>query len=867
MTHHKQMTCVPPVVPRLEKHSAVGRIERIYPFIVFGLSLTLTIVFWNLYDASLKAKAHQVYVNKTNEIVSRVIRRMNDNEQILRGAVGLINASKDVSRDEWRRYVETLKLDENYHGIQGVGFSKWVKPAEKEEHIRKIRSQGFPNYTILPKGERLSYTSIIYLEPFDWRNQRAFGYDMFSEPVRQSAMVKARDSGRTSIAARVTLVQETKKDEQHGMLMYVPVYRSGSQTDTVEMRQQAILGFSYSPIRIRDFMYGLFGKMPTDIAFELYASESEQPEALLFSSIAEEKTIQHQGFTPLLTSRERFDAYGMKWLISFKALPPFSAEMNRNASYAVLTSGVFISLLFTLIAFMLYSANVKTLRYAEEIAESEDRFKSLSEASTGGIIVHDNGLILDCNKGLTDITGFAHEELIGMNGLDLIAPESLDTVLANIRSGYDQSYEVTGLRKDGSHYHLAIRGKNVHYKGRDVRVIEFRDITEIKLLENEKRAIERQFQQAQKMESLGVLAGGIAHDFNNILTSIIGNIDLALMRLSPESPVYENLQRIEKSAVRAADLARQMLAYSGKGQFYIESIDLNLLLKEMGQMLDVSISKKAELRYNLTSPLPTINADVSQIRQIIMNLVINAAEAIGDENGVITITSGCMACKESYLQEFWHMDPVPAGLYVFLEIADTGCGMSKDSLEKIFDPFFSTKFTGRGLGMSAVLGIVRGHKGAIKIDSEPGKGSSFKILLPAGEQPSEMFSGKESDDSWRGNGLALLVDDEEVVRTIGSEMLRELGFEVMTANDGREAVEIFKTRTDISFVILDLTMPHMDGEQCFRELRQINPDIKVIMSSGYNEQKVSQKFVGKGMAGFIQKPYKLSILREAIQKI
>ena len=284
-------------------------------------------------------------------------------------------------------------------------------------------------------------------------------------------------------------------------------------------------------------------------------------------------------------------------------------------------------------------------------------------------------------------------------------------------------------------------------------------------------------------------------------------------------------------------------------------------------MLEVSISKKAILRFNQASTLPSVEADATQMRQIIMNLVINASEAIGEKSGVIAITTGCMDCDKSYLKDVWLDENISEGLYVYLEIADTGCGMDKETVAKIFDPFFTTKFTGRGLGMAAVLGIVRGHKGAIKVYSEVGKGTTFKILLPASNRPVEIFNGELHKDDWKGSGTVLLVDDEETVRGIGKEMLQELGFTTITANDGRDAVDTFKTNADIAFVILDLTMPHMDGEQCFRELKQIRPAVKVIMSSGYNEHEVTQKFVGKGLAGFIQKPYKLSLLKDAIRKI
>jgi CheY-like chemotaxis protein len=284
-------------------------------------------------------------------------------------------------------------------------------------------------------------------------------------------------------------------------------------------------------------------------------------------------------------------------------------------------------------------------------------------------------------------------------------------------------------------------------------------------------------------------------------------------------------------------------------------------------MLEVSISKKAVLRFNLYQSLPPVEADATQMRQILMNLVINASEAIGDKSGVIAITTGCMDCDRNYLKDVWLNENLQGGFYVYIEIADTGCGMDKQTLSKLFDPFFTTKFTGRGLGMAAVLGIVRGHKGAIKVYSEPDKGTSFKILLPASGHPVELFNGDSHHNNWKGEGKVLLVDDEETVRGIGVEMLKELGFTTITANDGREAIELFKTTPDISFVILDLTMPHVDGEQCFRELKIFKPDVKVIMSSGYNEQEVTQKFIGKGLSGFIQKPYKLSVLKEAIKQI
>jgi len=495
---------------------------------------------------------------------------------------------------------------------------------------------------------------------------------------------------------------------------------------------------------------------------------------------------------------------------------------------------------------------------------------SVEAASDAIFWIKPDGRIVDVNPAACRSLGYSRQELLQLSVPDVDAhdnSEALQQQFPELRRHGSLKFESEHRRKDGSVFPVEIVINYVQFAGEERNCAFVRDLTERKCAEEQRMKLEQQLLHTQKLESLGVLAGGIAHDFNNILMAIMGNADLALMRINKESPAVENLHRIEQASARAADLAKQMLAYSGKGKFVIENINLNILLEEMLHMLEVSISKKAVLRLNPYTPLPTVEADATQMRQIIMNLVINASEAIGDKSGVIAITTGCMDCDRNYLKDVWLDENISEGLYVYLEIADTGCGMNKETLAKLFDPFFTTKFTGRGLGMAAVLGIVRGHKGAIKVYSEPKRGTTFKILLPASSRPAKIFNGTSHHDDWKGEGKVLLVDDEETVRGIGAEMLKELGFSVITADDGREGVEQFKQNPDISFIILDLTMPHVDGEQCFRELRQIRPDVKVIMSSGFNEQEVTQKFVGKGLAGFIQKPYKLSSLEEAIRKI
>ena len=390
-----------------------------------------------------------------------------------------------------------------------------------------------------------------------------------------------------------------------------------------------------------------------------------------------------------------------------------------------------------------------------------------------------------------------------------------------------------------------------------------RDITERK----QAARLEQQLLHAQKLESLGVLAGGIAHDFNNILMAVLGNAELGMMSLDAGSPVLVNLRNIEQAAARAADLTKQMLAYSGKGRFVIENLDLNGLTEKMLQQMEPNIAKGVQVKLDLDQALPPVEADATQLRQLLMNLVANGSEAIGERGGCITISTGSLECDRNDPLGVWPDENLGEGRYVYLKVADTGCGMGQETKARLFDPFFSTKFTGRGLGMSAALGIVKGHKGAIRVCSEPGQGATFTVLLPASGRPAETADRESGSDVALGSGTVLLVDDEETVRSIGSEMLKALGFTPITANDGVEAVGIFQGRSDIAFVILDLTMPRMGGEECFRELRRLDPKVKVIMSSGYNEQEVTAKFAGRELSGFMQKPYKLSELRDAVMMV
>jgi len=401
-------------------------------------------------------------------------------------------------------------------------------------------------------------------------------------------------------------------------------------------------------------------------------------------------------------------------------------------------------------------------------------------------------------------------------------------------------------------------------------VTTLQDITAQKLAGQELLSVERRLQETQKLESLGVLAGGIAHDFNNLLTGILGNASLARLDLPPgHANVRASLDNLEQATVRAADLCKQMLAYAGKGRFVIESLNLSRLVKETADLLEVSLQRKAILKLELADGLPAFKGDATQVRQILMNLVLNASEALGDRGGVIVVRTGCVQVTRDYLARAKFNEQAPEGKYVLVDVSDNGCGMDTATQAKIFDPFFTTKFTGRGLGLAAVLGIVRGHKGIIQVYSEPGRGTTFKVFFPALDSPATPpASVAQAAAMEKGSGTVLLVDDEDTVRRVAEKILTSSGYRVVTAGDGEEGVAVFReTPARFDVVLLDLTMPRLGGEEAFRQLQQIRPGVRVLIMSGFNEQDTVNRFVGRGVAGFLPKPFSAEMLLTKLREV
>jgi len=527
-------------------------------------------------------------------------------------------------------------------------------------------------------------------------------------------------------------------------------------------------------------------------------------------------------------------------------------------------------------------------RMEEALRESEGRYKRLLDSVTDYIYtvqVKDGRPVATLHgPGCAAVTGYTSEDYQANSYLwhSMIYTEDRDIVTehaAKVIAGEAAiALEHRIVHRDGSV--RWVQNTHVPHYDEHRRLVAYdgliSNITERKRLEEERLEMERRLLHAQRLESLGIMAGGIAHDFNNLLMVILGNLEMTLLALPPSSRIYPFIEASLSATTRAADITRQMLAYSGKGGFMLKPLDITLLVKAMKAMLKTSISKTVVFRRDLSPLLPSVMADAGQMQQVVLNLIINASEAIGEKTGVVILRTGVLDCDDVYLGHSRLEEKPPPGRFAFIEVSDTGCGMDEETQYRLFDPFFTTKFPGRGLGMSALLGIVRGHKGAIMVDSEVGKETTIRVLFPAmaaeemaqkpSVEPASTPSEKAALPSF--SGTILLVDDEEELRDLCKTILECFGFRVLTASDGEECVKVFSAHADeITCVILDLTMPKMDGAEAFIELNRLRPDVPVILSSGYDKTEATRRFTDRGPAGFIQKPYKIRALRNELERV
>lgn len=574
---------------------------------------------------------------------------------------------------------------------------------------------------------------------------------------------------------------------------------------------------------------------------------AEEDEPRIFSTLLEE------GFTTEIKKFERKDGSEGWWSINSVKL--------ADDRYMALTADV---------------TELKKLE--QELSDSElnlNRAQKVARIGSWSIDLHSS--TVKGSRQAHELYGLPNRTLNLAEIRDIPLPEyreQLDRALhdlINHNIPYDEEFKIQRAT-DGKIFDVhSIAEYNAE---RHIIFGTIQDITERKEVEEKRVELQRQMQHMQKLESLGLMAGGIAHDFNNLLMAIMGNLELSMAQMKPETSTFKGLENAMSAAKRASKLTLQMLSYAGRAQFHISQMDLNELIRENMEIFKINLGKNVDLKLELNDTIPAIAADVSQIQQVVMNLITNAAEALENRFGTVKIITGVEQLSQSdFQQNILERNPA-AGEYIYIEVSDEGVGMDQETQERLFDPFFTTKFTGRGLGMSAVKGIVEGHSGAIFVESELHAGTTIRVLLPRNDTGSESTteqrdsppSVKEKLNSFTGK--ILVVDDEEMVRDVCISMIENLGMEAIQAQDGQSAVRIYQEKSsEISCAIVDYSMPGMDGVETFKELITVDPDIRIILSSGFTEDARLGELRSQGLAGFLHKPYEFDSLRKTLTVI
>lgn len=507
----------------------------------------------------------------------------------------------------------------------------------------------------------------------------------------------------------------------------------------------------------------------------------------------------------------------------------------------------------------------------KQLLESEEKFSKVFMMNPELILINrlDDETILDGNEAFFKNTGYTREEAIGKTSLALnlwLDPEQRKTFFSEVKAkGSCEGVEFVLQRKDKSRKVLLLSGRIVEINGIPCLITIARDITQLKEAERDRINLETQIMQSQKLESLGVLAGGMAHDFNNLLTGILGNAELLRQELPPHSAEYTRVKQIELAAQRAADLTRQMLAYAGKGKFHTQNIHIPNLLSQLNELINISLGKYTQLKIELGKDLPLVHGDAAQIQQLIMNLVINASEAIPGREGLINLRIYTEYLDKEKLIRLEPGKELAEGNYVCIEVEDNGMGMTPEIMAKMFEPFFSTKFTGRGLGMPAVLGIVHSHKGTLQVESQEGKGTRVRVYFPAmGHNQENHVPAKEP----LSKGTVLLVDDEEMIITLTRKFIEKAGYNVVESTNAQAAIATFsRSPEEFCLAIIDINLPGMNGFLVADQLRPINPELRLLFSSGLftEEDYLRQKNIPN--SAMIQKPYRYQQIVEKIESL
>ncbi|GAB3380800.1 CHASE domain-containing protein [Massilia agri] len=727
-----------------------GQLPLLLAMLVCLVTLLVTFFAWSSARHAAEAQLVETFDYRTRDMVFSISRRMAVYEQVLRGARGYLRGSVALERSDWARYYGLLRLDQSFPGMEALGIATLVPPGQLAAHEAALRREGFPGYRVTPPGQRPVLTAITHIEPFTDRNLRAFGYDMYSEPVRRAAMERARDSGQAALSGKVVLVQEGPGEggagaPQSGALMYLPVYRAGMLSGTVDQRRAALVGWVYAPFRMNDLMRGLGGAHSLDLDIEIHDGDPKGDATLLYRSA---KAAPAR--TPRLKASAQILPGGRTWTVMMRSSPAFENSLDTTRPRLIALTGVSLSFLLSVVVWLLASSRRRALLLArsmtlelrqshDQVAAERQRIQVILEHTHDAFLALDaDGRITDWNAQATRLFGWNPAEAIGRGAEDLLPPRAR----APFREGYMRFATSGACPQLGGPTELDVIDRN----GREIPVElsvavlpigeRFGATVFVRDISARREALEREQQRqqrldearqalarAQKLEAVGKLTGGVAHDFNNILHIISANVQLMLRADRLDEGKRKRLLSILDAVERGSKLAGQLLAFARRQPLHPSEVHVDELLARMDSLVlraagdGVSIEKSAP-----PALWPTL-ADPNQLENVLLNLVINARDAMDGRGSVRLVLDNVTVANDPALAP---------GDYVTVAVSDTGHGIPPDVMEHVFEPFFTTKPEGKGtgLGLSMAHGFARQSGGDIRLASEPGKGTTVTLYLP-----------------------------------------------------------------------------------------------------------------------------------------
>ena len=729
--------------------TAVPRTPATRPLLLAALVfLASLVVTWMVAENARRAadsELESTFHYRARDLQRDLERRMAVYEQVLRGAGGFLRGSVDLSRADFAEYHGLLRLNERFPGIEALGVASIVPRTGLDAHVAAVRAEGFHDYAIRPAGTRELTTAITHIEPFSERNRRAFGYDMYSEPVRRAAMAAARDSGRAAATGKVTLVQEGGHAEQSGFLMYLPVYRRGLPHATPAERRAAIAGWVFAPFRMNDLMAGLGGEHGGDLEVALYDGQPSAT-ALLYRSPAPADQARPEGHRPRYSYQAVLDNAGRPWTMAIASSPGFEAKLGRSTTLAIALTGTGLGLLLSLVIWLLASERRRALQLAGtmtlELRASRDRIDAdrqrirliLQTAYDAFVAIDPQGRITDWNARACKLFGWHEDEVLGRDAIELLVPaarrEQERACLARFALDGDCGMlsgptEVVAVDRHGHEIPVEIAITPLAGPGGYGVTAFVRDIRPRKeaaqRLEEARGALLR----SQKLEAVGKLTGGVAHDFNNILHIVSANVQLMLRN---EEASRKRLVSIMDAVEHGKKLTAQLLAFARRQPLHPSVVNLAQMIERMDTLLHRAAGDAIDIRFAMPPRLWNALVDPNQLENVLLNLVINARDAM-EGHGNITIALANLTVLES---DALANSGIRAGEFVTVAVNDTGSGMPPEVMERAFEPFFTTKPEGKGtgLGLSMAHGFVKQSGGHIRIASVVGQGTTITLYLP-----------------------------------------------------------------------------------------------------------------------------------------